>query len=398
MGAVSFKDVTLRYAGTGRRRRRRAARGGAEVAGTAAESAGATGTGTQSASAAERPALAGLDLEIADGEFLVLVGPSGSGKSTALRILAGLEQPTSGAVLIDGEDITGVDPAERDVAMVFQTYALYPHKTVEQNMSFALQLAKVPREEISRRVRRAAEQLGLTELLDRRPRQLSGGQRQRVAMGRAIVREPTVFLMDEPLSNLDARLRVQTRAQIAELQNRLGTTTVYVTHDQSEAMTLGDRVAVLHEGVLHQVAPPRELYDRPADIFVAGFIGSPAMNLLTITDIEFDRLVRGGTSGDSGADDVVIGVRPEHLVITADDAGLLLHIDHVEEFGAEAYAHGRLVDSAHTERVITRLRTDARPALGDTVRVVADPERIHTFDRATGQRIEANVAVPASAV
>lgn len=393
MGAVSFKDVTLRYAGTGRRRRRRAARGGAKVAIAATESAGA-----QSASAAERPALAGLNLEIADGEFLVLVGPSGSGKSTALRILAGLEQPTSGAVLIDGDDITGVDPAERDVAMVFQTYALYPHKTVEQNMSFALQLAKVPREEISRRVRRAAEQLGLTELLDRRPRQLSGGQRQRVAMGRAIVREPTVFLMDEPLSNLDARLRVQTRAQIAELQNRLGTTTVYVTHDQSEAMTLGDRVAVLDEGVLHQVAPPRELYDRPADIFVAGFIGSPAMNLLTIADDEFDRLAPGATSGGARADDVVFGVRPEHLAITPADAGLLLHIDHVEEFGAEAYAHGRLVDSAHTERVITRLRTDARPALGDTVRVVADPERVHTFDRATGQRVEANVALSASAV
>lgn len=228
---------------------------------------------------AENPTVKDLNLEIADGEFLVLVGPSGCGKSTTLRALAGLEPVSSGRILIDGKDVTGLEPGDRDIAMVFQNYALYPHLTVAQNMGFALKLAKMPKAEIKAKVEEAAKTLGLTEYLQRKPKDLSGGQRQRVAMGRAIVREPKAFLMDEPLSNLDAKLRVQTRAELASLQQRLGTTTVYVTHDQVEAMTMGDRVAVLKDGVLQQVAPPRELYDAPANEFVAGFIGSPAMNI-----------------------------------------------------------------------------------------------------------------------
>lgn len=390
MGAVSFKDVTLRYAGTGRRRRRRAARGGAEVAIAATESAGA-----QSASAAEWPALAGLNLEIADGEFLVLVGPSGSGKSTALRILAGLEQPTSGAVLIDGDDITGVDPAERDVAMVFQTYALYPHKTVEQNMSFALQLAKVPREEISRRVRRAAEQLGLTELLDRRPRQLSGGQRQRVAMGRAIVREPQVFLMDEPLSNLDAKLRVQTRTWIASLQRQLGITTVYVTHDQTEALTMGDRIAVMKLGVLQQVGTPRQLLDHPGNTFVAGFIGSPAMNLFTAevgeqglsfgsAAIPIASDVREAITGDR----VTVGVRPEDVLLTEPGAdGLPVEVKLVEELGADGYLFGDISIAGEQSSIVIRVDGRDHPEAGDTVTVIPNAERLHLFDVESGERI-----------
>ena len=229
---------------------------------------------------ADAPTVKDLDLDIADGEFLVLVGPSGCGKSTSLRMLAGLEEVTEGRILIDGRDVTHDDPKDRDIAMVFQNYALYPHMSVRENMGFALKLAKVGKAERNARVEKAAEMLDLTPYLDRKPKDLSGGQRQRVAMGRAIVREPQVFLMDEPLSNLDAKLRVQTRTQVAALQRELGVTTVYVTHDQVEAMTMGDRVAVLDAGILQQVAPPKELYARPANVFVAGFIGSPAMNLL----------------------------------------------------------------------------------------------------------------------
>ena len=228
---------------------------------------------------AAAPTVKDLDLEIADGEFLVLVGPSGCGKSTTLRSLAGLEPTSSGRILIDDKDVTGLEPGDRDIAMVFQNYALYPHLTVAENMGFALKLAKMPKNEIKKKIEEAADILGLSEYLDRKPKDLSGGQRQRVAMGRAIVRNPKVFLMDEPLSNLDAKLRVQTRSELASLQQRLGTTTVYVTHDQVEAMTMGDRVAVLKDGVLQQVASPRELYDAPVNEFVAGFIGSPAMNI-----------------------------------------------------------------------------------------------------------------------
>src|SRR6187402_1255198 len=229
----------------------------------------------------QRPAVDALDLEIADGEFLVLVGPSGCGKSTTLRMLAGLEPIDDGAIFIGDRDVTDLPPRDRDIAMVFQSYALYPHMTVAENIGFHLKIKKIDREERIRRVREAAAILDVTDYLDRKPAKLSGGQRQRVAMGRAIVREPQVFLMDEPLSNLDAKLRVQTRTQIAALQRRLGVTTVYVTHDQVEAMTMGDRVAVLRDGVLQQCATPQELYRRPANVFVAGFIGSPAMNLFT---------------------------------------------------------------------------------------------------------------------
>ena len=225
----------------------------------------------------DRPSVDALNLEIADGEFLVLVGPSGCGKSTSLRMLAGLEDVNAGRILIGDRDVTDVQPKDRDIAMVFQNYALYPHMTVHDNMGFALKIAGTPKAEIDKRVREAAKILGLTEYLDRKPKALSGGQRQRVAMGRAIVRKPKVFLMDEPLSNLDAKLRVQTRTQIASLQRSLGVTTVYVTHDQTEALTMGDRIAVLKDGVLQQVGTPREMYDHPANDFVAGFIGSPAM-------------------------------------------------------------------------------------------------------------------------
>ena len=236
---------------------------------------------TRSYPGSARPAVDALDLEIADGEFLVLVGPSGCGKSTSLRMLAGLEEINAGAILIGGRDVTHVPPKDRDIAMVFQNYALYPHMSVGDNMGFALKIAGMPKEKIAERVREAAKILDLEQFLERKPKALSGGQRQRVAMGRAIVRQPQVFCMDEPLSNLDAKLRVQTRTQIASLQRRLGTTTVYVTHDQVEAMTMGDRVAVLKDGVLQQVGTPRAMYDRPVNAFVAGFIGSPAMNLLT---------------------------------------------------------------------------------------------------------------------
>src|SRR5690625_898808 len=230
---------------------------------------------------AEKPSVDKFNLEIADGEFLVLVGPSGCGKSTTLRMLAGLEQVTGGSISIGGKDVTNQEPRERDLAMVFQNYALYPHMSVRDNMGFALKMAGKSKDEIKKRVSEAAEALGLTEFLDRKPKALSGGQRQRVAMGRAIVRNPQVFLMDEPLSNLDAKLRVSTRTQIASLQRRLGVTTVYVTHDQTEALTMGDRIAVLDHGILQQVGTPRDMYDRPANTFVAGFIGSPAMNLGT---------------------------------------------------------------------------------------------------------------------
>ena len=261
---------------------------------------------------ASAPTVKDLDLEIADGEFLVLVGPSGCGKSTTLRALAGLEPTSSGRITIDGKDVTNLEPGDRDIAMVFQNYALYPHLTVEQNMGFALKLAKLPKADIKSKVHAAAETLGLTDYLKRKPKDLSGGQRQRVAMGRAIVREPKAFLMDEPLSNLDAKLRVQTRAELASLQQRLGTTTIYVTHDQVEAMTMGDRVAVLKDGELQQVAPPRELYDAPANEFVAGFIGSPAMNI-------FD--YNGGR----------VGVRPEKMFINKGPVGFQLSLIHISE-------------------------------------------------------------------
>jgi multiple sugar transport system ATP-binding protein len=271
---------------------------------------------------AERPAVDALDIEIGDGEFLVLVGPSGCGKSTSLRMLAGLEDVNGGAIRIGDRDVTNLAPKDRDIAMVFQNYALYPHMTVAENMGFALKIAGESKEKIHERVTEAAKILDLEQYLDRKPKALSGGQRQRVAMGRAIVRSPQVFLMDEPLSNLDAKLRVQTRSQIAALQRRLGVTTVYVTHDQVEAMTMGDRVAVLKDGVLQQVDTPRHMYDNPNNVFVAGFIGSPAMNLLQV-EAEGGTLHFGGADlpipretaevADKAGRKLTIGVRPEDM-------------------------------------------------------------------------------------
>src|SRR6202000_1735850 len=292
---------------------------------------------TKRYSDADRPAVDRLDLSVGDGEFVVLVGPSGCGKTTSLRMIAGLETVDSGRILIGTQDVTDADPKDRDVAMVFQNYALYPHMNVAQNMGFALKIAGIAKGEIRERVSDAARLLDLQPYLDRKPKDLSGGQRQRVAMGRAIVRRPQVFLMDEPLSNLDAKLRVQTRNQIAALQRRLGTTTVYVTHDQVEAMTMGDRVAVLCDGVLQQCATPRELYRNPGNVFVAGFIGSPAMNLFTLPIV--DSAVSLGDwpiplpreIADS-ATEVVVGVRPEHFELGG--LGVEMEVDVVEELGA----------------------------------------------------------------
>jgi multiple sugar transport system ATP-binding protein len=342
-----------------------------------------------------------LNITITDGEFLVLVGPSGSGKSTALRMLAGLEDVNEGQIIIGGRDVTHVPPKNRDIAMVFQSYALYPHMTVAENMGFALKLRGVSKDEIARKVREAAGLLDLERYLDRKPKALSGGQRQRVAMGRAIVREPSVFLMDEPLSNLDAKLRVETRANIAELQHRLGTTTVYVTHDQVEAMTMGHRVAVLKDGILQQVDTPRTLYDRPANVFVAGFMGSPAMNLLTVP-LNSSGAVLGETvvplprellseASSKGLSEVTFGVRPENLVLGSE--GMPVTVDLVEELGADSFIHGHGPDG---KRLV--IRADARISLtaGATVRAtVSDGEHIHLFDPSTGLRLDSSSAVPA---
>ncbi|MGY1857256.1 ABC transporter ATP-binding protein [Modestobacter sp. SYSU DS0290] len=341
---------------------------------------------------AQRPAVDALDLEIEDGEFLVLVGPSGCGKSTSLRMLAGLEEIDGGRILIGGRDVTGVAAKERDIAMVFQNYALYPHMTVADNMGFALKMAGVGKEERRSRVEEAAKLLDLEPYLDRKPRALSGGQRQRVAMGRAIVRSPQVFLMDEPLSNLDAKLRVQTRTQIASLQRRLGVTTVYVTHDQTEAMTMGDRVAVLKDGLLMQVGKPRELYDQPRNVFVAGFIGSPAMNLFDLD------VVDGGVSfgdtvypvprdvlGQTAAGKVTVGIRPEDVEFS--EHGLTVEVDVVEVLGADAYVYGRtkLGDGEHD--IIARADGRTPPEKGDVLHVSPRRGHVHLFDATSGERI-----------
>ena len=340
-----------------------------------------------------------LDIDIVDGEFLVLVGPSGSGKSTALRMLAGLEDVDEGRILIDDRDITNVQPKDRDIAMVFQSYALYPHMTVAENMGFALKLRKIGKAETIRRVREAAELLDLTKYLDRKPKALSGGQRQRVAMGRAIVREPAVFLMDEPLSNLDAKLRVETRANIAALQQRLGATTVYVTHDQVEAMTMGHRVAVLKDGLLQQVDTPRGLYERPDNAFVAGFIGSPSMNLITVAltsdgaqldgmTIALPRATLAAARAESLAT-VTLGIRPESFHLTqADDRSTKLTVELVEELGADAYVHGTVDVGGSAQRLV--VRTDGRkpPTIGQIVNVtVPRSDEIHAFSTATEQRL-----------
>ncbi|MEU6849014.1 sn-glycerol-3-phosphate ABC transporter ATP-binding protein UgpC [Actinacidiphila alni] len=356
----------------------------------------------------EKPAVDGLDIEVGDGEFLVLVGPSGCGKSTSLRMLAGLEDVNAGAIRIGDRDVTHLPPKDRDIAMVFQNYALYPHMTVADNMGFALKIAGVNKAEIRKRVEEAAKILDLTEYLARKPKALSGGQRQRVAMGRAIVREPQVFLMDEPLSNLDAKLRVQTRTQIASLQRRLGVTTVYVTHDQVEAMTMGDRVAVLKDGILQQVDSPRNMYDRPANLFVAGFIGSPAMNLIevpiidggvkfgnAVVNVERDAVQAAADKGDST---VTVGVRPEHFdIVSAEDesksltkegpAGLAVTVNVVEELGADGYVYGSAKVGDEHKDIVIRVGGRAIPEKGSVLHVVPRVGETHVFATSSGERL-----------
>jgi len=369
-------------------------------------------------------AVQGFNLEIADGEFVILVGPSGCGKSTTLNMIAGLEDITSGELRIDGKLVNDKAPRDRDIAMVFQSYALYPNMTVRENMAFPLKLAKMSKEEIDRKVDEAAKVLELTALLDRKPANLSGGQRQRVAMGRAIVRSPKAFLMDEPLSNLDAKLRVQMRTVVSRLQRRLGTTTVYVTHDQTEAMTLGDRVVIMRAGAIQQVGEPQELYDYPNNLFVAGFIGSPSMNFLVASvsdgklrtalgDFPLGKRVRGAL--DSTAGDLIVGIRPEHF----EDASLIedsirqrgvefeAPADLVESMGSDKYVYftveGEKASAAELEELaadvgssdlpasgsnlVCRFSAESRVKEGDTARVWINLDKIHLFDPSTGRNI-----------
>ena len=348
----------------------------------------------------DHPAVDKLNLEIEDGEFMVLVGPSGCGKSTSLRMLAGLEEVNAGSIHIGDRDVTDLPPKDRDIAMVFQNYALYPHMTVADNMGFALKMQNVPKAERNQRVMEAAKLLGLEDFLARKPKALSGGQRQRVAMGRAIVRQPQVFLMDEPLSNLDAKLRVSTRTQIAALQSRLGVTTVYVPHDQVEAMTMGDRVAVMSAGLLQQVDSPLSLYDKPRNLFVAGFIGSPAMNLME------GKVVEGGVQiGDyvvpvsrdvlakaQGEDTLTLGIRPEAFELAPDERGIGVDVAVVEELGADSYLYGTLADLSDEEKltaqqIVARIPARTLPHKGAKVRLTAQPDMVHVFSNATQDRI-----------
>ncbi len=366
-----------------------------------------------------------IDLEIADGEFVILVGPSGCGKSTTLNMIAGLEDISEGELRIGGQTVNNKAPKDRDIAMVFQSYALYPHMTVRENMAFALKLAKTPQETIDKKVNEAARVLDLTQHLDRKPANLSGGQRQRVAMGRAIVRDPSAFLMDEPLSNLDAKLRVQMRTEVSRLQKRLGTTTVYVTHDQTEAMTLGDRVAVMRGGLLQQVGPPQELYNSPANLFVAGFIGSPAMNFMPATledgrlrtklgDVPLDDEIRRALEKGSGRD-VILGVRPEDFedaALVPDDArrsGVTFpaSIDVVESMGSDVFAYftlegdqatnseleelardsGRADTGVNADQVVARLDAATTVREGENAELWADVRKIHVFDPGSGKSL-----------
>jgi multiple sugar transport system ATP-binding protein len=341
----------------------------------------------------ETAAVEALDLLVEDGEFMVLVGPSGSGKSTALRMIAGLEQVDSGGIWIGGRDVTWERPQDRDVAMVFQNYALYPFMNVEDNIGFPLRMAHVTKAERRRRVREAATLLELETLLERKPAQLSGGQRQRVAMGRAIVREPSAFLMDEPLSNLDALLRVQMRAEIAALQRRLGVTTVYVTHDQVEAMTMGTRVAVLRDGRLQQCAPPRELYELPTNAFVAGFIGSPPMNLVPLT-VRDARLVELGgmlielpaaVASQAGAgDEVTLGIRPEDITIGGEAHARVLSVEHL---GADSHATCTVDSGGDERKLAARCDGTRAPAPGEQVQLGIRTDRLHWFAPGDGERI-----------
>ncbi len=327
--------------------------------------------------------------DIQDGELIVIVGPSGCGKSTLLRMVAGLETVTSGEISIGDTVVNKLEPADRDIAMVFQNYALYPHMTVRENMAYGLKIRKISKDEIERRVQEAAEILEIGQYLDRKPRQLSGGQRQRVAMGRAIVRNPQVFLFDEPLSNLDAKLRVQMRLEIRKLQQRLGVTSIYVTHDQVEAMTLGDRLMVLNGGYVEQFGTPIELYDRPATVFVAGFIGSPSMNFLP-ADAQGGTLVLGNgatlTGGAQASGKVTLGVRPEHLV--QDDAGAIrIVVQMVEQLGANTLVHG-VLEGSETE-VVASVPGHLTAEAGTVMSFSAAAEDLHVFDATTGKRIDA---------
>ena len=343
---------------------------------------------------ADKPTVPGIDLEIGDGEFMVLVGPSGCGKSTTLRMLAGLEEINAGKIYIGDRDITHTPPKDRDIAMVFQNYALYPHMSVADNMAFALKMAKVSPDERKKRVADAAAILGLTEFLERKPKALSGGQRQRVAMGRAIVRNPQVFCMDEPLSNLDAKMRVQTRTDIAKLQADLGVTTVYVTHDQVEAMTMGDRVAVMKLGILQQVDTPLNLYDRPVNLFVAGFIGSPQMNLIEAKAADGQAKIGNylvpvdPTASKKMQGNITVGVRPEAWrVVSANEGGLPINVTVVEELGADGYVYGTSDVEGTPSNVIVRVNGRDQVQKGDTLYVTTDPKNVHVFDTESGERL-----------
>ncbi len=353
---------------------------------------------------ADHPSVDKLNLDIGDGEFMVLVGPSGCGKSTSLRMLAGLEEVNAGSILIGDRDVTDLPPKDRDIAMVFQNYALYPHMTVGDNMGFALKMAGIPKAERQQRVQEAAHLLGLEDFLNRKPKALSGGQRQRVAMGRAIVRSPQVFLMDEPLSNLDAKLRVSTRTQIAALQTRLGVTTVYVTHDQVEAMTMGDRVAVLKDGVLQQCDTPLNLYDKPENLFVAGFIGSPAMNLIEgdvaddgihigdyVVPVPRDTLAKAA----EGEKRLMLGIRPENFTLGEGQDGIGIDVAVVEDLGADAFLYGTVTGLSDEEKltanqITARISSRTPPQRGSVIRLRINPENIHVFSGASGERLSAD--------
>jgi sn-glycerol 3-phosphate transport system ATP-binding protein len=338
----------------------------------------------------------GISCDIKDGEFIVILGPSGCGKSTVLRMIAGLEVISAGEIEINGDVVNRLEPADRDIAMVFQNYALYPHMTVYKNMAYGLRIRRMPKAEIDERVRNAAKILELTEFLDRKPRQLSGGQRQRVAMGRCIVREPRVFLFDEPLSNLDAKLRVQMRLEIRKLHEDLKITSIYVTHDQVEAMTLGDRLIVMDNGYAAQIGSPLEVYERPATRFVAGFIGSPAMNFISARlgsdgkSVEMpDNISLPLTNGnvfDGGGKEVVLGIRPEHFELTEDQAGIMrLQVDHVELLGADTLVHGHFGED---KTLLTVRLPDIQHFNRHTVLYLTAPSsKLHLFDKESGSRI-----------
>ena len=338
-------------------------------------------------------ALDDFNLTVADGEFVILVGPSGCGKSTALRLLAGLDKPTSGDIRVGGTAVTKQGPGERDIAMVFQNYALYPHMSVYKNLAYGLRQRKTPKAEIDHRVREIGDILGIIELLDRKPAQLSGGQRQRVAMGRALVREPQAFLLDEPLSNLDAKLRGQVRAELKRIHQRLGITSIYVTHDQVEAMTLADRICVMNQGEIQQLGSPQEIYDRPANSFVAGFMGSPAMNLVPAT-ISAGQVLLGGHAlrpAPEGHPDVVVGIRPECLEIAPEgQPGIQVTVDFHEPLGSHALVHCLVGDESvgvteHSrDGIVVQAGPDVSPAPGQQLTLTAEPRHIYLFDAGTG--------------